>query len=50
MSQAVDCDLYLYADDLCLVYTGKDIKDFEGNINKTFNCLCDWFVENKRKG
>ena len=26
MAQAVKCDLYLYADDSCLVYTGKDIK------------------------
>ena len=47
MSQAVDCGLYLYADDSCLVYTGKDIKDIEANLNKNFNRLCDWFVENK---
>ena len=24
MSQAVDCDHYLYADGTCLLYTGKD--------------------------
>ena len=47
MSQAVDCDLYLYADDSCLVYTGRDIKDIEDNLNRNFNSLCDWFVENK---
>ena len=27
MSQAVDCDRYLYANDSCLVYRGKEIKD-----------------------
>ena len=47
MSQAVDCDLYLYANDSCPVYMGKYIKDIEDNLNRNFNCLCDWFVENK---
>ena len=47
MSQAVKCDLYLYADDSCLVYTGNDVKIIEDNLNKNFNSLCDWFVENK---
>ena len=47
MAQAVKCDLYLYADDSCLVYTGKDIKIIETNLNDNFNSLCDWFVENK---
>ena len=41
ISQAVKFDLYLYADDSCLVYTGRD------TLNKNCNCLCDWFVENK---
>ena len=56
MSQAEDCDLFLCADDLCLLYTGKDIKDIEDNLNQMLNvcdwfvenCLCDWLVENKR--
>ena len=47
MSQAVDCKLYLYADDSCLVYTDKDINVIENILNKNFNSLCDWFVENK---
>ena len=47
MAQAVDCDLYLYADDSCLLYTGNDVKVIENNLNKNFNSLCDWFVENK---
>ena len=47
MAQAVDCDLYLFADDACLVYTGTDIKAIEYNLDKNFNSLCDWLVENK---
>ena len=37
----------LYADDSCLVFTGPDLKSIETNLNKKFNSLCDWFVENK---
>ena len=44
MAQSVDCDLYLFADDACIVYTGKDIKTIETNLNKNFNSLCDWLV------
>ena len=43
MSNSVDCDLLLYADDSCLVFTGPDLKTVEAN----FNSLCDWIVENK---
>ena len=32
MAQAVGCDLYLFADDACLVYTGTDIKEIEYNL------------------
>ena len=47
MSNSVDCDLLLYADDSCLIFTGPDLKSIETNLNKNFNSLCDWFVENK---
>merc|ERR1712059_73760 len=47
MPQSVDCDLLLYADDTCLGFTDKNIKTIENNLNKNFNSLCDWFVENK---
>ena len=47
MAQAVDCDLFLYADDSCLVFTGDNITSIEENLNRNFNSLCDWFVENK---
>ena len=45
--QAVDCDLYLFADDSCLVYTGDNVKEIDETLNKNFNSLCDWLVENK---
>ena len=47
MSMSVDCDLFLYADDSCLVFTATDLKTIEETLNENFNSLCDWFVENK---
>ena len=47
MSQAVSCDILLYADDSCLVFDGKYIDTIETTLNKDFNTLCDWFVDNK---
>ena len=29
MSNSIDCDLFLYADDSCLVFTGPDVKTIE---------------------
>ena len=46
MAQAVNCDLYLYADDSCLVYMRNDPKEIENDLNINFNRLCDWFIEN----
>jgi len=47
MPQSVSCDLLLYADDSCLVFTGKDIDKIETELNKDFNSICDWFIDNK---
>ena len=47
MKQAVDCELFLYADDSCLGYQHKDAKEIERNLNKNFPNICDWFVDNK---
>ena len=47
LKQAADCDLFLYADDSCLVYQHKDVKEIERNLNKNFSNVCDWFVDNK---
>ena len=47
MPQAVSSDLLLYADDSGLAFGGKDINTREYQLNKDFNNLCDWFVDNK---
>ena len=47
MARAVDCDLLLYADGSCLIVRGSSIEQLESILNKNFNALCDWFVENK---
>ena len=47
MSYSVKCDLLLYADVPCLVFTGPYLKSIETNLNKNFNYLCDLFVENE---
>ena len=47
MPQAIDCDLLLYADDACLIFSDKSVNDIEEQLNKNFYSLCDWFVDNK---
>ena len=47
MSRSVDCELLLYADDSCLIFSDENLKSIETNLNRNFNSLCDWFVENK---
>ena len=48
MSQAVKCNLFLYADDTCLVCQHKDINEIEKQLNKDFESICDWFVKIKK--
>ena len=33
MSMAVKCNLFLYADDTCLVFQSKNVKDIEKQLN-----------------
>ena len=47
MPQAVSCELFLYADDTCLICVGKDITTIEDQLNRDFNSLCEWFIDNK---
>ena len=47
MPQAVDCNLFLYADDSCLVFGHNNVNEIEKRLNSNFNSLCDWFVDNK---
>ena len=43
-SQAVKCNLFLYADHTCLVCQHKYINEIKKQLNKDF----DWFVDNKK--
>ena len=47
MPQAVNCELLLYANVTCRICTGKHIKMIEDQLNKDFNPLCEWFIDDK---
>ena len=47
MPHSVDCDLLLYADDSCLIFSDTNFDKIEKQLNKDFNSICDWFVDNK---
>ena len=46
MPLAVKSDLLLYADDTCLVYTGKDIKTIEEQLNTDFSFVIGSSITN----
>ena len=45
--QAVNSNLFLYADDSCLMFQHKEVEKIERVLNNDFENICDWFVENK---
>ena len=47
MSQSVNCNLLLYADDSCLIVTHKDVNYIENTLNYNLSSLCNWLVDNK---
>ena len=47
MPQAVKSNLFLYADDSCLMYQHRDVEEIEKQLHKNFGNVCDWFVGNK---
>ena len=47
MPQAVNSIVLLYADNTCLIYTSKDTKTIEEQLNTDFSSLCGWFIDNK---
>ena len=47
MPQAIKSDLLLYADDICLMCTSKDIKMIQEQLNTDLSSLYDWFIDNK---
>ena len=46
-NQALECDLYLYADDSCLLFQHKNVTEIKKQLTKDFSNICDWFVDNK---
>ena len=47
MPMAVKCNLFLYADDTCLVFQSKNVKDIEKQLNEDFANISGWLVNNK---
>ena len=47
MPQAVDCDLFLYADDTFFLFQHKDLERTKEKLTKNFSNVYDWFVDNK---
>ena len=47
MPQAAKSTLFLYWNDLCILYQHKEVDEIEKHLNKDFENICDWFVDNK---
>ena len=47
MSQAVKSTLPLHADDSCILYQHKEVDEIEKHLNKDFENICGWLVDNK---
>ena len=47
MPMALKCNLFLYANDTCLVSQSKNDKDAEKQLNEDFPNKFDWFLNNK---
>ena len=47
MPQAVKSNLFLYADDPCLVFQGKDVIEIRKQSNRDFTNVWEWLVDNR---
>ena len=47
MLQAITSTLLLYADDSCILYQHNYVVQIENQLNRDFENLSDWFVDNK---
>ena len=47
ISQSIECEVLLYADDTCLLFQHKNTMVIKEQLNKNFQSLCDWFLDNK---
>ena len=43
----MNSNLFLNADDLCLMFHHKEVEEIEKVLNNDFKNICDWFVDNK---
>ena len=46
-SQVVNSNPFLYADDSCLIFQGKDVIEIEKQFNEDFTKICKWFVDKR---
>ena len=46
-SAVTDCDLRLYADHTCLLFSNQNVSSIEKLLNVNFNSLSEWFIDNK---
>ena len=44
-SAVTDCDLRLYANDACLLFSNENVSLIEKQLNVDFNSLCEWFID-----
>ena len=47
ISQSIECEVLLYAVDTCLLFQHKNTMVIKEQLNKNFQSLCDWFLDNK---
>ena len=47
MPQAVKSNLFLYANNSCLKYQHREVEEIKKQLNKDFEYICDWFLDNK---
>ena len=47
MPQSVRSILLLYADDSCILHQHKEEDEIEKELNKDFENICDWFLDNE---
>ena len=45
--QAVDCGLFIYANDTCFLFQQKDLERIKKDLTKNFSNICDRFEDNK---
>ena len=43
---ANDCDLRLYANDTCILFSNENVNSIAKHLNANFDSLCEWFKDN----